>query len=95
MQRVTPPGARERGTDPDAVALAASEMLRYRETFAESGVRDEGGGEEGVRGGRSEGPRVGTRRRGGSSLGFDARRVDRDAPGVHRGGTRENTGMKK
>lgn len=30
--------------DPDAVALAASEMLRYRETFAESGVGDEGGG---------------------------------------------------
>ena len=47
-------GLENEGTDPDAVALAASEMLRYRETFAESGVRDEGGGGEG---GGSRGPR--------------------------------------
>ena len=60
--------------DPDAVALAASEMLRYRETFAESGVGDEGGG--GGRGFEGDAPKDarGSRRGGGADLRSDSTR---------------------
>ena len=67
-------GLENEGTDPDAVALAASEMLRYRETFAESGVRDE----EGERGRGFEGAAPkdarGSGRGGGADLRSDSTR---------------------